>query len=91
MHVELITKEDWQQFKTKLLTEFQTIISKTNPSPQSKWLKSAQVRELLKISPWTLLNLRVNGHLRYTKVGGSFYYQYEDIERMLANGPSKKR
>lgn len=51
MHVELITKEDWQQFKTKLLTEFQTIISKTNPSPQSKWLKSAQVRELLKISP----------------------------------------
>jgi len=91
MHVELITREDLQQFKTELLTEFQTIISKTKTLPQSKWLKSAQVRELLKISPGTLLTLRVNGHLRYTKLGGSFYYQYEDIELMLANGPSKKR
>jgi hypothetical protein len=91
MHVELITREDLQQFKTELLTEFKSIISKTKTSPQSKWLKSAQVRELLKISPGTLLTLRVNGHLRYTKVGGSFYYQYEDIELMLANGPSKKR
>ena len=61
------------------------------PGPQGKWLKSAQVRALLNISPGTLLNLRVNGHLRYTKVGGIFYYQYQDIELMLAKDPSKKR
>ena len=91
MHVELITREDLRQFKTELLEEFKTIVSKTKQSPPSRWLKSAQVRELLKISPGTLLNLRVNGHLRYTKVGGSFYYQYEDIELMLANGTYKKR
>ena len=91
MHVELITREDLRQFKTELLEEFKTIVSKTKQSPPSRWLKSVQVRELLKISPGTLLNLRVNGHLRYTKVGGIFYYQYEDIELMLANGPSKKR
>ena len=91
MHVELITREDLRQFKTELLEELKSVISKTTSSPHSKWLKSAQVRELLKISPGTLLNLRVSGHLRYSKVGGSFYYQYEDIERMLANGPSKKR
>ena len=91
MHVELITREDLHQFKTELLEEFKTIVSKTKQTPQGKWLKSAQVRELLKISPGTLLNLRVNGHLRYTKVGGSFYYQYEDIEQMLAKDPSKKR
>ena len=91
MNVELITREDLRQFKTELLEEFKTIVSKAKHSPNDKWLKSAQVRELLKISPGTLLNLRVNGHLRYTKVGGSFYYQYEDIELMLANGPSKKR
>jgi hypothetical protein len=91
MNVELITREDLRQFKTELLEEFKTIVSKAKPSPHGKWLKSAQVRELLKISPGTLLNLRVNGHLRYTKVGGSFYYKYEDIELMLANGPCKKR
>ena len=91
MHVELITREDLRQFKTELLEELKAVVSKTTYSPHSKWFKSAQVRELLKISPGTLLNLRVAGHLRYSKVGGSFYYQYEDIERMLAGDPSKKR
>lgn len=91
MHVELITREDLHQFKTELLEEFKTIVSKTKQTLQGKWLKSAQVRALLNISPRTLLSLRVNGHLRYSKVGGIFYYQYEDIELMLAKGPSQKR
>jgi len=91
MHVEMITREDLHQFKTELLTELKTILTTAKPGPQGKWLKSAQVRALLNISPGTLLNLRVNGHLRYTKVGGIFYYQYQDIELMLAKDPSKKR
>ena len=91
MHVEMITREDLQQFKTELLQELKTILTPARQSQQGKWLKSAQVRALLNISPGTLLNLRVNGHLRYTKVGGIFYYQYQDIEIMLAKDPSKKR
>lgn len=91
MHVELITREDLQQFKTELLSEFQTIVSRTKNTPDGKWLKSAQVRQILKISAGTLLSLRVNGHLRYTKVGGSFYYQYDDIESMLSGISPKKR
>ena len=91
MHVEMITREDLHQFKTELLTELKNLLSPTKQSPQGKWLKSAQVRALLNISPGTLLNLRVNGQLRYTKVGGIFYYQYQDIESMLAKDPSKRR
>jgi hypothetical protein len=38
---------------------------------QSKqWLKSVDVRKMLNISPGTLQNLRINGTLRYTKIGG---------------------
>ena len=91
MHVEMITREDLHQFKTELLTELRNLLSPTKQSQQGKWLKSAQVRALLNISPGTLLNLRVNGQLRYTKVGGIFYYQYQDIELMLAKDPSKRR
>ena len=91
MHVEMITREDLHQFKNELLTELKNILSTTKQSPEGKWLKSAQVRSLLNISPGTLLSLRVNGHLRYTKVGGIFYYQYQDIEQMLAKDPAKKR
>ena len=34
---------------------------------------------MLRISPGTLQNLRVNGTLAYTKIGGIIYYKYEDI------------
>jgi len=38
---------------------------------------------MLKISPGTLQNLRVNGTIRYTKIGGILYYKQEDIHRLL--------
>ncbi|WP_316931078.1 hypothetical protein [Chryseobacterium oranimense] len=28
-------------------------------------------------------NLRINGTLSYTRVGGTLYYNYKDIEKML--------
>ncbi len=60
--------------------------------PQSQqikqWLKSNEVRKLLNISPGTLQNLRINGTLTYTKIGGIMYYSYSDIEKVL-NGNSK--
>jgi hypothetical protein len=89
MNVELITREDLRQFKTELLADLTNIISKGSAPAQSKWMKSAQVRALLKISPGTLQTLRINGHLRYTKVGGSFYYQHDDIESMLSKNAVK--
>jgi hypothetical protein len=52
-------------------------------SEPKQWLKSAEVRQLLKISPGTLQNLRVNGTLRYSKVGSIIYYKYDDILKIL--------
>ena len=56
---------------------------------QKKWLKSPEVRELLGISPGTLQNLRMNGTLPFTKVGGVVYYQSDDILKMLEANRSK--
>lgn len=84
MNVELITKEDLRQFKTELLNDIKAIVQ---PQGQSKqWLKSAEVRKLLNISPGTLQNLRINGTLRYTKIGGMMYYKLEDITKLLEGG-----
>ena len=41
--------------------------------------------ELLKISSGTLQNLRINGSLSFTRVDGTLYYNYKDIEKMLEN------
>jgi len=83
MQVELITKEDLKQFKNEMLTEIKHLIKPGTQGQTKEWLKSYEVRKLLNISPGTLQNLRVNGTLRYTKIGGLMYYKYEDIIKLL--------
>ena len=41
--------------------------------------------ELLQVSPGTLQNLRINGTLPFTKVGGILYYDHEDITKLMEN------
>lgn len=85
MQVELITREDLKTFRNELLNEIKQIVQP--PQGQSKqWLKSSEVRKLLNISPGTLQNLRINGTLRYTKIGGMMYYKLEDIHKLLEGG-----
>jgi len=82
MALEIVTKEDLQEFKNDLLQELKNLLlPKTNS--QKQWLRSADVKALLKISSGTLQNMRINGTLRYSKVGGTLYYNYEDIEKLL--------
>jgi len=53
-----------------------------------EWLKALEVRKLLKISAGTLLTLRATGRLAYSKIGGTYYYRYADIQKMLASSTS---
>ncbi|MDV3460165.1 DNA-binding protein [Elizabethkingia anophelis] len=82
MIVNLITKEDLKEFKTELLEDIKSLFN-VKVSEQKLWLRSSEVKELLKISSGTLQNLRTNGSLSYTRVGGTLYYNYKDIEEML--------
>jgi len=89
MAAEIITKEDLNEFREILLNDIKALLGKL-PNESSKWLKSYQVKNLLKISPGTLQNLRVNGTLRFSKIGGILYYKYEDIVRVLEGEKTKK-
>jgi hypothetical protein len=84
--VELITKEDLQQFGRELLQQFKQLFGQPQFS-EKQWLKSAEVRKLLKVSPGTLQNLRINGTLSFTKVGGIMYYKLGDINNLLEGTP----
>jgi hypothetical protein len=78
---QVVTKRDLLNFGNLLLSEIKkTKTTDTSPKP---WLKSAEVREILKISPGTLQNLRINGTLKYKRIGGIIYYNYDDIVKML--------
>ena len=82
MAIEIITKEDLNEFRILLLSELKELL-KVNPQQAKQWLKSKEVRKLLNISPGTLQTLRINGTLQYTKLGGIIYYDYEHIQKTM--------
>lgn len=82
MAVQIITIEDLNDFRNLLLNDLKEIIN-SKPQQSKQWLKSNEVRKLLNISPGTLQNLRINGTLSYTKIGGIMYYNHADIDKLL--------
>lgn len=85
---ELITKSDLEQFKKEILNDISGLIK--NNHIQKPWLNNADLQEILGISYSTLQNLRVNGALPYTKLGGTIYYAWDDIERVMQENKSDK-
>lgn len=83
MATTVLTTEDLQEFKMELLQEFKELLKSQSTLQPKKWLRSPEVRELLNISPGTLQNLRINGTLPYSKMGGVIYYEYADILKVM--------
>jgi len=85
----LVTLGDLLEFKNELLISIKAIL-RSNPSqPTKKWLKSYEVKKLLGISKGTLQTLRGNGTLTYTRIGRPFYYDADDIQKLLAERKEK--
>ncbi len=82
MNVELVTRQDLEEFKKELFEMLQKVTGQSNFGEQ-KWMNNYQVKHMLKISPGTLQNLRVNGTLSYTKIGGIVFYKHDDILKLL--------
>ena len=82
MALEVLTKEDLQQFKIELLESIENLLQ-GKKTEEKLWLRTSEVRKLLNISSGTLQNLRINGTLSYSKIGGTLYYNYKDIQTLL--------
>ena len=86
MAVSIITKEDLQEFKTELLEEIKSLFH-IKTTEQKLWLRSSEVKALLKISSGTFniklrLSLRVESFHQRLKAGfifnndGVFYFHF---------------
>ena len=86
---QILTLGDLEDFKNDMLQEVKRIIKEcASGVPGKKWLKSAEVKKLLGISHGFLQSLRDSGVLPFTKIGGSIYYDYEDITFMMSTNKS---
>ncbi|MDJ0644493.1 MAG: helix-turn-helix domain-containing protein [Flavobacteriaceae bacterium] len=85
MPANIVTTDDLRDFKIELLDEFKSLLTKQSQGKLKRYLKSNEVMELLQISPGTLQNLRINGTLPYTKVGGIIFYDSEEIQKVMVD------
>ncbi|HWV72876.1 MAG TPA: helix-turn-helix domain-containing protein [Pseudosphingobacterium sp.] len=85
MEIEVITREDLHKFRIQLLDDIGRMLSElTKPKEEiNEWLRSKEVRGLLKISASTLQNMRISGKLPYSKIDGRYYYKQGDIKKLL--------
>jgi hypothetical protein len=86
---QILTLGDLVEFKEDMLQEVKRAMKEcVSGSPGKRWLKSAEVKKLLGISHGFLQSLRDSGVLPFTKIGGSIYYDYEDITFMMSANKS---
>ncbi len=81
---ELITVADLERFKQELLHEIRDILKERKLSPK-KWLKTRELLKMLPISPGKLVQMRKNKELPYIPMGGVFYYDEEDVVKLMEN------
>lgn len=87
MNIDILTKKDLDEFKQELLIELKTMVKPVNEESRG-WIKSYQVKNLLKISAGTLHKLRCDGTLNFTRIGHIIYYKHEEVLQVL-EGKSK--
>ncbi len=83
MPASIVTLEDMDVFKAELLKEIEKLLLNNDRITIDKWIKSNVVMDKLGISPGTLQNLRINGTLPFSKLGGIIYYDEERINEIL--------
>ena len=71
------------QFKNELIKELESKLPKQSGMQEYKILKSKDLKRQLAISDSTIENLRNNGLLNYSKVGGTYFYYQSDVNAML--------
>ena len=90
---DIATKADLIQAKQEILNVLDEIKS-AGGMISKRWLKSAEVMEMLGISASGLQNLRVKGILPHSKLGGLHYYDgpaiLEKIKKSKKGGSEGK-
>jgi hypothetical protein len=90
--LEIFKVEFFQQlnneFKSNLLEELKAVLDLKEKNmflemEGKRFLKSYQVERMLGISAGTLQNLRINKTLPFSKIGGTIFYEMDDIQRLI--------
>ena len=89
MAVEIVTKEDLQVLRMQLVNDIKAIVFSQQGQPANQVIegyKTRDVRKILGCSVNKLISLRVARKIRWKKVGGTVYYNRDDVRRLVDEG-----
>ena len=88
MPMEVLTKEDLEAFRIQLLNDIKNVVSCVIQPVAEKpeGYKTSHVRKILGCSVNKLVSLRISRKLRTKKIGGTVYYNKDDIKQLLEEG-----
>ncbi|MGV3595192.1 MAG: helix-turn-helix domain-containing protein [Sediminibacterium sp.] len=88
MGIDIVTKDDLLVFRNNLLADLKAVISevvqKIPESPEG--YKTKHVRAILGCSVNKLVALRISRKIRVKKVGGTLYYNKDDVKKLVQEG-----
>lgn len=79
-----------KDLKKEILDEVKVLLKDGQMPNIKKWIKSVEVKKLLDISHGKLQTMRNSRTISFTRIGGTIYYNLDDIQKMLENTDSKK-
>ncbi|MFC4689969.1 helix-turn-helix domain-containing protein [Dokdonia genika] len=83
MPATIITSDDLREFKMDLLEDIKYLIAQSPTSLSNRYIKSGDVKKMLRISHATLQRFRSNGIIPFTMVGGIIFYEVSEIEKVM--------
>ncbi len=88
MGVDIVTREDLQAFRMQLLEDIKSLLQQGRETSlvNVEGYKTANVRKILGCSVNKLVSLRVARKIRTKKIGGTVYYNKEDVKRLVEEG-----
>jgi hypothetical protein len=88
MGVEIATKEDLQALRMQIVGDIKSLLElSARPVREDiRGYKGKEVRYLLGCSTGKLNSLVIGGRIRRKKIGGTNYYNKDDVRRLLTSG-----
>ncbi len=88
MSIEVITREELENFRIRLLKDIGVMIKEQSSLflEKPEGYKTTDVRKMLGCSSNKIISLRITRKLRTKKIGGTLYYNKEDVKKLLEEG-----
>jgi len=88
MNLELVTKEDLQTLRFQIVSDIKTLLDQRLRAGEGdmRGFRTKEVRQLLGCSAGKLKSLCTGGRIRTKKIGGTIYYNKDDVKRLLTSG-----